>query len=184
MSLLTDYVNKPDPSHTRRVGRYYASEIGSLRKGYLTANKFFDKKPIDEQGAMNILSGVFFEDGLEKMLVELDIKHDYNPKKEIEIDDFVLVVKPDFVFPKSLVETKAPMRVTREIPEKWRDQLCAEFRAFNKPTYLGVFGNNPFRRFSIDTYKYQPDDERWESIKVVLREFHAKLIKKYGIPNK
>ena len=184
MSILTDFVNREQPNHVRRVGRYYASEIGYLRKGYLTANKFFDKKPIDEQGAMNILSGVFFEDGFEKMLVELDIKHDYNPKKEIKIDDFVLVVKPDFVFPNSIVETKAPMRVTREIPEKWTDQLCAEFRAFNKPTYLGVFGNNPFRRFSIDTYKYQPDDERWESIKVVLREFHAKLIKKYGIPNK
>ena len=179
MSLLTDYINKPDPSHTRRVGRYYASEIGYLRKGYLTANKFFDKKPIDEQGAMNILSGVFFEDGFEKMLVELDIKHDYNPKKEIKIDDFVLVVKPDFVFPKSLVETKAPMRITREIPEKWMDQLESEARAFGKPVYLGVFGNNPFRRFSLDTYKYKQDDARWEDIKNILRDFHKKLVKKY-----
>jgi len=184
MSLLTDFINKPDPTHTRRVGRYYASEIGYLRKGCLTANKFFDKKPIDEQGAMNILSGVFFEDGFEKMLVEQGIKHDYNPKKEIEIDDFVLVVKPDFVFPNSLVETKAPMRITREIPEKWKDQLCVEGVAFDKPVYLGVFGNNPFRRFSLDTYKYEPEKGRWEDIQNLLRAFHAKLIKKYGIPNK
>ena len=180
MSLLTEYINR-DTGHERKVGRYWASDIWSIRKGYLTVNKFFDKKPIDEQGAMNILSGIFFEDGFEKMLVEMGIEHDYNPKEEMEIDDFVLVVKPDFVFPKCIVETKAPMKITKEIPEKWTDQLELEHRAFNKPVYLGVFGNNFSRRFSIDNYKYTPDKGRWEDIQNLLRDFHKKLIKKYGI---
>ena len=180
MSTLTEYTNR-DTGHERKIGRYWISDIWSIRKGYLTVGGFFKSKPIDEQGAMNIETGNCFEHKMEEVLVALNKEHDYNPKKELEIDDFILVVKPDFVFPKCIIETKAPVKITREIPEKWKDQLEGEYRAFEKSTYLGVFGNNPTRRFSMpDLYKYTPDDKRWESIKVVLREFHAKLIKKYG----
>jgi len=179
MSLLQQYVNMDDGKHERKVGRYYASEIGYIRKGYLTPKNYFDKKPIDEQGAMNILTGIAYEDMLEKMLVALKKPHQYNPKKEIKIDDFVLVVKPDFVFDNSILETKAPMKTLEEIPEKWKDQLCVEGIAFEKPVYLGVFGNNFFRRFSITTYKYEPEKGRWEDIKKILIAFHQELLKTY-----
>ncbi len=180
MSILQQYVNLDDGTHIRSIDRIYASEISAIRKGYLTPKNYFDKKPIDEQGAMNILTGIAYEELLEKMLVALKIEHDYNPKKEIEIDDFVIVVKPDFVFPHSIIETKAPMNMTEEIPEKWKDQLEIESCAFRKPVYLGVFGNNFFRRFSLDLYKYEPEKGRWEEIQEVLRNFHSQLTKIYG----
>ena len=180
MSTLTQYTNR-DTGHERKIGRYWISDIWAIRKGYLTVGGFFKSKPIDEQGAMNIETGNCFEQKMEEVLVALNKEHDYNPKKELEIDDFILVVKPDFVFPKCIIETKAPVKITREIPEKWKDQLCGEAKAFGKPVYLGVFGNNPTRRFSMpDLYKYKYEEERWEEIKDLLRTFHQKLIKKYA----
>jgi len=178
-NLLVKYVNR-DTGHERKVGRYWISDIWAIRKGYLTVGGFFKRKPIDIQGAMNIETGNAFEEKFEDILLAMKIEHEWNIPTEIKIDDFVLVVKPDFIFPNSVIETKAPVKITTSIPDKWKDQLEGEYRALNKPTYLGVFGNNPTRRFSLpDLYKYTPSDKRWEEIQEVLRVFHKKLIKKY-----
>jgi len=174
MSLFTDYVNR-DNGHERKIGRYWASDIYSIRKGYLIPENFFERKEIDEQGAKNIISGIADEAMLEEILNTLNIDHFYNIPKEIEIKDVVLVVKPDFVFDHCVIETKAPMRITTDIPEKWKDQLCAETKAFGLPAYLGIFRNNYFRRFSITLYKYEFEEKRWESIMRLLKEFHKKL---------
>jgi len=178
MSLFTDYVNR-DNGHERKIGRYWASDIYSIRKGYLTPENFFERKEIDEQGAKNIISGIADEEMLERILNALNIDHFYNIPKEIEIEDITLVVKPDFVFDHCVIETKAPMRITTDIPEKWKDQLEVEHQAFNLPVYLGVFRNNIDRRFDIRCYLYKPSDKRWETIQKVVLNFHKQL-KKYG----
>jgi len=143
---LIDHINST--FHKRKLGRYYASEVWAMHSGWLKPKHFFQKRTIDEAGAMNIAT--------------TGIPHEYEPKKVIKIKEgIVLVVKPDFVFPKSILETKAPVKVTRRILPKWEFQLEAEYRAFNKPVYLGVFGNNRHRRLWLDVYPYQPDDKRW-----------------------
>lgn len=177
MTLWEQYVNRNNEEHQKQIGRYWASESYSIFKGYTTPRNFFDKKIIDLKGAKNIISGEADEQMLENVLVALDIKHEYNVKKEMDLGGITLVVKPDFIFDNVIIEVKAPEKLTYGIPDKWVWQLECEFRAFEKPVWLGVFRNNPERRFDLSLYFYSPSKERWELIKKTIWEFHKKLLK-------
>ena len=168
--ILKDYTNR-EQGHEREIGRYWASDIYAIKKGYLTPENFFEKREIDLQGCRLIESGNMAEAHLEKIFNELGFKHQYQPKKEIQIDDFVLVVVPDFSFDNFILETKYPYRETLSIPEKWQYQLEAEYRAFSRQVLLGIF-EYPFY---LRTIEYTPSKERWDDIKSLLREFNKKF---------
>lgn len=170
--LFLAFVNR-EQGHERIIGRYWASEISSIRKGYLKPQDFFKKKEIDLQGAKNILSGIAFERQFKEILWETG-KEFQEPTKELKIGkDIIIVVKPDFLFKDKVLETKFPVSLTKEIPEKWKDQLECEYRAFKKPTYLGIFSHS----FDIGYFRYEPSKERWESIQEIIKDFHSELCK-------
>ena len=198
VELRTKYTNRPQ-GYERKVGYYYCSEVDKMRpktrKDFrLTPENFFNRKEIDEMGSSRIEKGNAYEEHLERMLVALKIPHQYEPKKycvintetlkevwteintekpKIKEGEICLTVKPDFVFPKHIIETKAPTTPPTEIKRWYFDQLEAEYRGFNLPTYLGIF-TSPF---DLPTYLYEPSDERWQEIKEILVKFHAKLLK-------
>ena len=178
MSHYADYLNNQE-KHERKIGRYWATDIYRLKKGYLTVDNFFERSKIDDIGAENICTGLAYEDFQEKVWKGKYLE--YNPKTLIDIDDFTLTIKPDFVFEKCVIETKAPVKQTWSIPDKWKDQLECEYRAYEKKVYLGVFGNNPTRRISMHLFPYKPSDVRWKNIQKRLKVFNQELIKKYGI---
>jgi len=101
-------------------------------------------------------------------------------KVEIQItDEIVLVVKTDYVFENMIVEFKTPREISQTIPEKWRYQLEATYRAFNKPVKLWQ-KKYPFTITELD---YEPSDEVWHIIKEALKNYH-KQIKLWKKPKK
>jgi len=202
-TILKDFINS-NP-HPRILGRFWASEIFAIQKGYLKPEDFFKNDPIDLSGCRKISSGIAYEEYLSKIFLErgilpemkdrnkitelkakleetlkeskLDELLEINliPKQEKKIlkisDEVSLVVKPDFVFPDKIVETKYVFRWDGEIPERYKPQLEAEFQAFKKPVYLGRF-ETPF---SLKFYKYVPSSKRWENIKKTLLDFYEKI---------
>lgn len=84
-----------------------------------------------------------------------------------------LVVKPDFIFPDYVLETKYPFSIIKPgvIPEKYKMQLECESRAFNKPVYLGLFSVP----FNVTFIEYTPSDYRWRKIKRILIDFDKKV---------
>jgi len=84
-----------------------------------------------------------------------------------------LTVKPDFVFPEYIIETKHPTTPPTTIPNWYKDQLCCEQKAFGLPTYLGIFINP----FDMKTYLHKYEESHWEEIKVILVKFDTKLKK-------
>jgi len=171
--LLLNFVNKD--SHPREKGRYWATDIYPIIKGYLKPKDFFTHKEIDLQGSRNIISGEAYENQWKEILDVNKIEYKYGNeiKKEIKIDNIVLVVKPDFEMKEWVLETKYPTKPTNEIPEKWKYQLECESQATKKKVYLGIF-EYPF---NIKYLEYKPSKERWEKIKEVLVEFDKKLQK-------
>jgi len=204
--LRTKYTNR-DQGYERVCGRYYCSEIGKMRpKAYfkLMPKNFFDKKEIDKKGSSSIERGNAYEAHFERMLVALEIPHQYEPKRYCYIEtetlkerwmDYVvnnnwlledyekcyapkvgeirLTVKPDFVFPEYIIETKAPATPPTTIPNWYKDQLCCEQKAFGLPTYLGIF----IAPFNLKTHLYEYEESHWEEIKVILVKFDTKLKK-------
>ena len=169
--LLLDCVNQ---SHPRQIGRYYASEIYQIIKGYLQPKNFFTSKPIDLTGAKNILRGEAYETQFKEVLEANKIKFRYGDeiKREIQLtEEVVLVVKPDFEFEDFVIETKYPTTSITTIPEKWEYQLEAEYRATNKKVYLGIFSDP----FNLTLYPFKPDERRWLKIQQNLLAFHEKL---------
>lgn len=174
--ILEKYYNEDREEHERKIGRYWASDVYAMLKGYLKPEDFFKKKPIDLKGAGMIATGEAFEDKLKQIFDTVGIDYDYQAKKEIQIDEeIVLVVKPDFVFKHAVLETKFPFRSfpmnSDGIPERYLYQLECEYRAFYLPVYLGVF-TIPFY---LKTIEFVPSKRRWNKIKNTIRDFHQKL---------
>ena len=169
--LFIKYVNSGHKE--REISRYWATDIYSIIKGHLTPKNFFKKKDIDLTGAKNIISGMAYEAQLKDIFEKTGVKFKYGDeiKREMEIDDITLVVKPDFEFEDWVLETKYPTKKREGISEWYQYQLECEYRATGKPVKLGVFSYP----FDIKYIKYQPNDKRWELIKKTLIEFDKKL---------
>ncbi|MEM5782491.1 MAG: hypothetical protein QXD43_04845 [Candidatus Aenigmatarchaeota archaeon] len=168
--LLLNAVNQP---HERTYGRYYASELYQIIKGYLKPKDFFKTKEIDLAGAENICRGEAYEAKWKEILEinKIPFKYGDEIKREIKIKDFILVVKPDFEFNDWVLETKYPVRSIKEIPEKWIYQLEAEYQATHKKVYLGIFEPT----FKIKYFLYHPNSARWDLIIKTLEKFHSEI---------
>jgi hypothetical protein len=172
-NLLLKYVNQPKE---RTYGRYYASELYSIIKGYFKPEDFWKIREIDLEGAKNILRGEAYETKFREILEfnKVAFKYGDEIKYEIKINkDIVLVVKPDFEFENFVLETKYPVKHLEEIPEKWQYQCEAEFRATNKQVIVGIFYNI----FDIKFLPYKPSEATWKKIKQSLIDFHSKVPK-------
>jgi hypothetical protein len=172
--LLSEYVNYNEKE--RQIGRYYSSEVGSIVKGYLKPEQFFTKRKIDKRGVGNIMSGQAFEAELKRALDFSKVKYTHEPKKELKIDDFVIVVKPDFEFEDKMLETKFPVSLGSpdKYLERYKHQLELQWQAFKKPLYLGIFSHP----FTLKTYKYEPSDRTYKEIIKAVKKFHKCLIEK------
>lgn len=180
-SILEHFYNKPKEKK-REIGKYWASDIYAIRKGYLTPGTFFKQKPIDEQGGLNIFWGSAAEHQLDLILSE---EHaDYTTQQRLELTcsfpdgKFTVSGKTDFSFPNFILETKCPKDATYSIPEKWKDQLEFYHRASKKAVKLGIFYKNG--KDIIKFFSYDPDEKRWAEIQLMLENFHHKLVKKHG----
>jgi len=173
--IIKNYINQKGDNHSREIGRYWASDIYSIVKGELTPENFFEKKIVDEFGVRCMSSGIAMEDFLSKVFKEMEVDYIPQPKKEIQIQDFVLVVKPDFQFPDFIVEVKSPRNLHDDIPVWWTYQLECEYRAFYLPVYLWQV----YHPFSIKQIAFTPNKNRWNKICKVLTDFHKELKKKY-----
>jgi hypothetical protein len=174
--ILSDFVNrKGERKYSRQVGRYWASDVGSIKGGYLTPENFFKSAPIDMRGCKMILTGVAFEDCLTKIFKARDIDCETQVKEVLKINDEIdLVVKPDYVFPNMLIETKFLFSSMRpgEIPQRYNYQLECEYRAFQpRNVYLGVFSIP----FNVTLIEYTPSKRRWTNIQKTLIKFHEEL---------
>jgi hypothetical protein len=178
--ILKKYVNFQD--RERQIGRYYASEISSIVKGYSKPKDFFTARKIDLSGVRNIMSGKAFEAEFKKALNHNEIEYEHEPKRELNIqtgeDKIVIVVKPDFLLKDKLIETKFPVRLgsPTEYIDRYRYQLECEYRAFETPVYLGVF-KHPF---SLNFYPYKEEEKTWSYIIKTIKDFHNEVKKIHG----
>jgi len=174
--LLTNYVNKEEKERT--IGHYYASEINSIIKGYLTVSNFKTKKPILGEGVNKIISGIAFEEMLEKIFIQQKVDHKYNERYEIKVSEGVTITcKPDFEFPDRVWETKYCFDKDWDyIMSTYQYQLECEHRVTGKDVYVALFSSP----FNIQVKKFIPSEVRWETTKKVVLDFHNKLIKKYN----
>jgi len=170
---ISNYLNN---SHPRVLGRYRASEIGSIRSGWKLPENYFKPDPISEENYEIVLRGMAYEGMLNEILKGDCRCGDNQSKYEIKInDEIVLVCKPDYEWETAVWETKYPSKPLSDIPLKYKDQLECEYRATGKKVLLGVFGEP----FNITLYEYKPSDKRWENIKKDIITFHE-AVKKYG----
>lgn len=180
---LNDYIvawaNRDTGHAPRQVGRYYASELYKIEKGYLKPSNYFDKRAIDEEGAHNILEGVMSEDALTKVFTDMKVDVKCQDKTEIQIDEEVVIVtKPDFVFPQMVYEVKSPQERGAEIiraggiPPWYCNQLEAYYRSYYKSIFFCGVLHTPLHYKQIE---YTPSKGRWNAIIDSVMEFHSKL---------
>jgi len=170
--VLFNYVNHVgEEKRQRKIGRYWSSELSGIKKGYNTPETFFSKDDIEMNGVRMILTGSAFEDMLTKIFENQEVDVSPQEKTTLQISDGVeLVVKPDYVFPDFIVETKFPFSpiINSKIPVRYEYQLEAEYRAFpEKRVFLGVFSVP----FSVSFIEYIPSKRRWTNIQKMLIKY-------------
>jgi len=174
--VLMSYVNRgKDKGYKRKIGRYWASDIGSIKKGYLTVESFFESHEVEIDGCRMILTGVAMEDMLTKIFEQQQMDCTPQAKNVLKISDEVeLVVKPDYVFKDFVVETKFPFSAfnSYEIPRRYEYQLECEYRAFAPREVYAALFSVPF---NLTFIPYTPSKIRWKNIQKTLLKFHEEL---------
>ncbi len=178
---IKNYYNKPR-ERVREPGKYFASEIWYMSKGYLTVPEFIRgmekgyAKKVDEQGMANMFRGSAAENMLYKILKEEGQEFEVQNRYEVNVAGIIISGKLDFEFPDKVVETKCPNKPTNGIPDKWSFQLELYHRMTGKPVYLGIFDKQGSE--VIRFFPYEPSEEVWSLIKETVLGFHEKLLKK------
>ena len=171
--VLSAYFNDK-PKYTRTVGRYWATDAGNIKKGYLTPESFFESSDIEMKGVRMILTGMAYEDMLTKIFKTQNVDVKCQEKRVMKLNDEMdLVVKPDYVFPEFVVETKYPFSMVKQgvIPKRYEYQLECEYRAFQLPVYIGIFSTP----FSVNFIPYKQSNYRWQNIQKTLTKFHKEV---------
>jgi len=167
-----NYLNRVDEEPKLRVlGRYNASELYSLIKGYKKPEDHFRPDPIDRNVSL-VLRGMFIEDGYNKMFCKDCKCGDNQSKYEYKLDDEItIVVKPDFEWENEVWEMKVPGEMVYEIPDKWKYQLEMEHRVTNKPVKLIVIDY----MLNEVLIPYTPSLETFNEIKKKVTAYHNKV---------
>jgi hypothetical protein len=167
--------------HKERVlGRYNATDIYKIKKGELRPDNFFEDKPIDMNGLKNLFRGYAYENQLLKEFIEMGIEQERNGDDQLKIeykinDEITLVMKPDFVLPKVVLETKAPNKLKDKIPPWYLDQCEVQYRLLNKKIIMTLINTAENEYPLLLGIEYVPSEERWKNIQNVLIDFHNKL---------
>jgi len=182
--VLHGFVNakRPDAeSHKRKIGRLWSSEIQGIKAGYVTPQNFFEEKEKNMNSCRMILTGIAMEDMLTKIFTAQKVDVVPQEKKEVRInDEIVIVVKPDFVFPNMVIETKFPfsMSESKKIPERYLYQLECTHQAYpDRKVYVGLFSVP----FNLELIEYVPSHRRWKNIETLVVGFHKELKKLYPV---
>ncbi len=171
--LLLGYTNSREP-HERKPGRYWATDLWAIIHNRITPEEFFAPKEYDLTASRNIVEGEVRELALKSLLDANGIEYNYQPKKELKIDDEItLVVVADFEFKDLIVECKSPQAM-KKLPKSYHlPQLEAQFRAFEKDVYIIYLKE----RFDYRIYKYDKNDKLWKQIVSSLKKFHQDILK-------
>jgi len=166
--------------HSRVAGRYSATDIYKMKRGELTPENFFEPKPIDMKGVKNIFRGYAYESQLLKEFEGLKIEQERNGDDQLKIEykvneDITLVMKPDFVLPKVVLETKAPNKLKDEIPAWYLDQCEVQYRLLNKKIVMVLVNAGDNEYPLLLGIEYKPSEIRWKNICKVLMDFDTKL---------
>lgn len=173
---INNFYNK-ERDKKREIGRYYASELWYIYKGYTNPTNFFKQKEVDKNGQANMFRGSAMEGMLCSILNEEKVDFKTQTKLELNItSDIIISGKLDFDFPEFIVETKCPDKEIYEVPDKWKMQMEFYHRATGKKVYLGIFYKNGEE--IIRFFPYEPSDELWETIKTMITTFNEKVVKK------
>ena len=177
---IKNYVNRERKD--RVIGRYWASEIYKIKKGYMSPKDFFTKRIIEEEVSIgNICQGIAGENFIKCVLDENKVPYTSQSPIEITLENGIIVSgKADFQFNNGVFEVKAPTRPLEEIPERYKDQLEAYWQAFKLPVYLCELKFNPF---NVSVWPYESEPGRWEQSIEHLAKFHKK-VQKYGEINR
>ena len=189
-AILEKYNNS---DRERKVGRYSATDVYKMRRGDLTPENFFEQSKIDMKGVKNIFRGYAYENQLLKEFNELEIEQERDGDDQIKIEydllndkiieegdetpKITLVMKPDFVLPKVVLETKAPNKLRDSIPSWYLDQCEIQHRLLNKKivmVLINTFDNDLDLLLGIE---YKPSDVRWKNIKEIIKNFDLTLRK-------
>ena len=175
--LFLSYINKEGKTK-RQIGRFWATDIYSIFKGYLTPESFLAPSvKADLTGCKMMITGQAMEEKLKMIFDQNNVNYEYQVKRAYQLTkDIILVARPDFIFPNFILETKFPFSLIKnnKIPDRYLSQLECYYRIFDyKKVYLGVL-TIPF---NLKLISYVPNKKRWKQICKTLEEFHLKVVK-------
>jgi len=168
---IVKWINRPR-DHERTIGRYWATDLFKIRKGYLKPKDFFNYKEISKDETVELVTrGIAMEDFILKVFTDLKAKVKYHQKIEFKVnDEITLSGEMDFLFPDKVIECKYPRERCYALPDRYIDQCSFYHKATGLDTYLCEFP------YPTRMWKLEFDKKRWEETMDMVKSFHEKLI--------
>jgi hypothetical protein len=144
-------------------------------KGFTTPEAFLNPPEIDSKGSLNCLRGDTVEYGVSQVWRRSGAKFDTQVKDVIIVDGIEYVAVADFHFGDKILECKSPERFTG-FKDYNKYQCELQYRIFNVPIYIGYYNFVDGALTEQGSYKYEPSDNLWNTIKQKCQEFNLKLV--------
>ena len=158
----------------KKIGRFSATDLYKIVKGYLTPEEFFNASQMDEKGSLNCLRGDTLEYGVSQVWKRSGAIFDTQVKREIIIDDLTFVAIADFHFGDKILECKSPEKFTGyKDYNKYQCEL--QYRIFNVPIYIGYYNFVDGNLTEQGSYLYAPSEKLWQLIIRKCKDFNEQL---------
>jgi hypothetical protein len=181
--LLKNYGNSNPEKHTKKVGRFSATDLYGIIHGYTTPKQFLEGRVMDEKGSINCHRGEVVEIGAKLLFERSGAEFDTQVKDVIIVDGIEYVAVADFTFkkdgiPYKILECKSPENFNG-LKAHNLHQLELQYRIFKLPIYIGYFdfirGEHGNVFTELGSYKYKPSDKLWLIIQTRCWDFNEEL---------
>lgn len=170
-----EYANRNPDKHTKKVGRFSATDLYAICTNKITPEAFLNPPKIDSKGSLNCLRGEMVEWAVSRVWERSGAKFDTQRKDVITIDGIEYVAVADFHFGDKILECKSPEKFTG-FKDYNKYQCELQYRIFNVPIYIGYYNLVDGQLTEQGSYKYEPNDKLWQTILTKTKEFNQKLI--------
>lgn len=172
-------VRRAEPAWTRKLGRYYASEIFDIWKGNKKPEDFFSIDRHSDDTLMIFEIGKMYHNHVQSFFSEAEKEVRTEMTFESEVGPFVISGRVDLLPEpeKYPVELKSCSNLPASASKNHQSQCRFYINAFDKPHgYVTYLEKNP-KKFNSKNYKVDRDRMLFEQEVEAVRQFHVALTK-------
>jgi len=170
-------VRREEPSKERQIGRYYASELYDIYKGYLKPKDFFKQRKFDDKTLLTFEIGKMYHNHIQSFFP----KENTEVSVKLQFDGFIITGRIDLLLDSIPCEFKTCSTLPKNyyLSHEIQLQTYLQTPGLKDFGYITYIEKNP-RVFLTKNFKIEKNDFLFNSVIEKVKSFHEELVKVGG----